>query len=409
MHVLILTQFFPPETGAPQARLSAFAGELKKRGIDVSVLTAMPNYPTGRIFADYRRQLYVREDWQGIPVIRTWIYPDASGSVGGRLLSYGSFVVSSIFGSLALRDVDVVFVESPPLFLGLTAYLISRTRRIPFILNVSDLWPASVEALGVVRNRALLGAARGLERFLYRKAWRVCAVTEGMLDEIEGSGIERSKLVLFPNGVDTELFAPAGDELSEETSTFVYTGLHGFAQGLDTILDAAHRLTRRSEIRFVFIGEGPEKLRLINRAVELGLTNVEFRDAVPLDEMPGVFAEATASLVPLRRADLFRSARPSKILPALASGVPVIFAGEGDAARLLRDNECGVVVPPEDPGKLAAAIAHLAATPVVAEEMGTNGRLLVERKYSWSSIVETWLETMDFTPDRGIRAEIDGR
>lgn len=396
MRFLILTQYFPPEVGAPQVRLYAMAGELQRRGHEVRVVTAMPNYPRGKVFAGYAGRWRVDETAGTIPVTRTWIYPATGRGVLKRLLSYWSFTFSSLWACLRGPRPDYLFVESPPLFLGATAWLASRLRRAPYIFNVSDLWPESAIAMGIVTNRFLVAVAERLERFSYRHALKVCAVTEGIREKIAtvpGS----APVLLLPNGVDVQAFRRiAGSSIPgvhAGEAVFLFAGTHGYAQGLDVIVEAARTLAARPGIRFVFAGDGPDKLRIVNLA--RGLDNVTFLDPLPVAEMPRLFSASRASIVPLRKLDLFKSARPSKIMSSLACETPVVYSGEGETVELIEKHGCGVTVPPECAEKLAEAVERLAGDPAAAREMGRRGRELVVAEYSWESIVGRWLGEME--------------
>jgi len=398
---LLLTQYFPPEVGAPQVRLLALAHQLQALGQQVTVVTAMPNYPAGVVRADYRGRWLVREEVDGVPVVRTRIYAATGRGVARRMAGYLSFCATSIVGCLLADPPDYVLVESPPLFLGATAWLVGLLRRAPYVMIVSDLWPASARDLGIITNRYALGLAGMLERFLYRRSARVAGVTHGICEAVaETIGTER--VMFLPNGVDTTTFCPQGDGagglLRPGEVGFLYAGTHGYAQGLDLILGAADLLRGRPEIVFLLVGEGPEKARLQDLARERGLTNVRFEDPRPSRDMPPVFTAARASIVPLLDRPLFRGARPSKIFPSLACCTPVIYSGVGEAADLVESSGAGLVVPPERPAELAAAVRHLADDPGLAAALGAAGRRLVERDYSWSAIAERWLAEL---PARG--------
>ena len=394
MRFLILTQYFPPEVGAPQVRLQAMARELRAQGHDVRVVTAMPNYPRGEIYPAYRGRVVVHEDADGVQVTRTWIYPASGRGVVKRVASYLSFTLSALLGTLRGPGPDFIFVESPPLFLGLTAWLTGVLRGRPYIFNVSDLWPESAVSLGIVTNRTLIALAERLERFCYRHAFRVSAVTEGIRDAIAavpGS----APVIVFPNGVDVDTFRHAdGASIAglqaDGAAIFVFAGTHGYAQGLDIIVDAAGRLRDRRDIRFVLVGDGPDKTRIQDLARDL--PNIAFLDPVPLSSMPAIFSASRASIVPLRKLDLFKSARPSKILPSLSCETPVIYAGEGETVALIEANDCGIAVAPECGEQLAAAVVRLADDGALARRMGANGRALVTGSYSWSAIVRRWLQ-----------------
>ncbi|HXM57662.1 MAG TPA: glycosyltransferase family 4 protein [Candidatus Dormibacteraeota bacterium] len=404
MRFLLLTQYFAPEVGAPQVRLLALVQQLRERGHQVTVVTAMPNYPEGVVRAEYRRRRLVREEVDGIPVIRTWIYAASGANVVRRMAGYLSFCATSLVGCLLAPRPDYVLVESPPLFLGGTAYLVSRLRRAPYVMIVSDLWPASARDLGIITNRQALWLAERLERFLYRKACRVAGVTRGICGAVSET-VAAAAVTFLPNGVDTAAFHPfeggSSGLLRPGEVGFLYAGTHGYAQGLDVMLEAAELLRARREIVLVLVGDGPEKARLVEAARDRSLTNVRFADPRPAAAMPPLFSEARASIVPLLDRPLFRGARPSKIFPSLACGTPVIYSGAGEAAELIEDSGAGLVVPPERPEQLAAAIRRLADDPRLAVELGAAGRRLVERDYSWSAIAERWLAEL---PVRGVSA-----
>jgi colanic acid biosynthesis glycosyl transferase WcaI len=395
LRFLILTQYFPPEVGAPQVRLLAIAKELQRRGHKVDVVTAMPNYPTGKVFPAYRGRWIVREDVDGLPVTRTWIYAASGSRIRARLFGYFSFAVTSLAGCLRIPRPDLIFVESPPLFLGFTAWLASRLRRTRYVFNVSDLWPESAVQLGIITNRTLIAMAEALERFCYRRSHRVCAVTDSIRDRIS-TVPGAAPVLLLPNGTDLHIFrkisnaAPNG--LAPGEVTFLFAGTHGYAQGLDVILEAAALMRQRVEIRFLLVGDGPEKPRL--RKAAAALANVSFLDSMPVTAMPELYSACRASIVPLRKVDLFKGARPSKILPSLACETPVIYAGEGETAELIKDSACGLVVAPECPEELAAAVTKLAGDQALARRLGKNGRRLVESRFSWENIVGRWLEEM---------------
>jgi colanic acid biosynthesis glycosyl transferase WcaI len=401
MRFLLITQYFPPEVGAPQVRLSALTRQLSRRGHDVIVVTAMPNYPAGVVQPEYRHRRLVREEVDGIPVIRTWIYAATGPSVVRRMASYLSFCATSLLGCMLAPRPDYILVESPPLFLGGTAFLAGKLRRAPFVMIVSDLWPASARDLGIITNRRALSLAKRLELFLYQSAYRVAGVTHGICDTI-AECVGPAKVMFLPNGVDTALFRPCNGTssglLRPGEIGFVYAGTHGYAQGLNVILDAAELLIDMPEVVFLLVGDGPEKAALREAARARGLPNVRFVDPRPSSAMPVVFSEARASIVPLLNRPLFRSARPSKIFPSLACGTPVIYAGEGEAAELIEGGEVGLVVPPECPADLAEAVRRMAVDKALAAKMGAAGRRLVERDYGWAAIAERWLAEL---PPRG--------
>ncbi len=409
MRFLILTQYFPPEIGAPPVRLAAFARGLQRLGYEVEVVTAMPNYPKGKIFHEYRGALYRREDWQGISVHRVWLYPSMGAGLK-RLFNYGSFAATCLFALLRARRPDYLFVESPPLFLGAPALLAATVWRVPVIFNVADLWPDWVRALGVVKDGPALRAAERLERWIYRKSTYVNAVSEGIRTALVGrKGVPPSKVLLLTNGADTELFHPGPPEpdLARELGwegkrVVLYAGTLGIAQGLTVALDAMHALRERApEILLAFIGDGSERQALEAAARERGLVNVRFYDARPPEYIARLYRCAAAGFASLRDLPALDDARPSKILPAMASGKPVVYSGGGEGARLIARARAGLVVPPEDPTALADAIVQIAADPGLAAELGASGRRFVEAELSWAAVLGRWIRALRIAGRRG--------
>jgi colanic acid biosynthesis glycosyl transferase WcaI len=402
MRFLILTQYFPPEIGAPPVRLAAVAQGLHGLGYEVEVATAMPNYPMGRIFDGYRGTLYRLEDWEGITVHRVWAYPSVGVGLQ-RLLNYGSFAATSLFALVRARRPDYLFVESPPLLLGVPALLAATVWRVPVIFNVADLWPDWGRAIGAIKEGPALRAAERLERWIYRRSAYVNAASEGIRAAlVEQKGVPASKVLLLTNGADTELFHPGPPEpdLARELGwegkrVLLYAGTLGVAQGLTVALDAMQRLRERApEILLAFIGDGSERKALEAAARERALVNVRFYDARPPAYIARLYRCAAAGFASLRDLPALAGARPSKILPAMASGKPVVYSGPGEGARLIERARAGLVVRPEDPAALADAIARLAADPALAAELGASGRRFVEAELSWRAVLGRWIDEL---------------
>jgi colanic acid biosynthesis glycosyl transferase WcaI len=396
MRVLILTQYYLPEVGAAQTRLAAFARELRRRSHDVEVVTAMPNHLTGRTLNGYRGKVYVREDIDGVAVQRTWVYA-ATGTGLPRVFNYISFTITSLFAILRARRPDLIFVESPPLTLGVAGWLASVYHRAPMVFNVSDLWPDAVRDLGVVRGGPVLRAAELLEAWIYRRASLVNAVTDSVATVLRtAKRVPESKIRFLPNGVDIERFypQPPDDGLRErlglgDKPVLLYAGTHGIGMGLDHLVDAASLLAEEAVV--LFVGAGPVKPALVNHARRIGTKNVLFVDPVPLEEMPAYLSISRAAVVTLVRAGVRRGARPAKIFPALASGIPIIYSGDGEGADLVEQAGAGMVVAPEDPHAIAGAMRALIADPELHDEMSRNARNVAVERFQWSSIVEQWL------------------
>ncbi len=402
---LILTQYYPPEIGAPQIRLRSLVRELQRYGVAVDVLTAMPNYPAGKIFPGYAGRRRMREQIDGIPIRRTWTYAGTGRSVRVRLANYFSFTMTSLVELLVGPRPDVLFVESQPLSLGLNALVMKWLRGVPYIYNVPDLQVDVARQLGFMRSETFLRLATRLESLFLRQSWKVSTVTDGFIEHFEGRGIPRSQITFLPNGADTEFLKPEPpcDELLDRwglrgKKVFLYVGTHAYYHGLDTLIDAATLIRDRQEIAILMIGDGPERARLKELASARGLVNVVFGDS-PYEEMSRLYSITYASVATLRNLEVASGMRLSKIFPSLSCGVPVVYAGMGEAAELLEREKCGVVVAPEAPDALAAAITRLASEPDRREALGRLGRSFVESQYSWSVIVRRWLAEIGFEQD----------
>jgi glycosyltransferase involved in cell wall biosynthesis len=398
VRILILTQYYPPETGAPQNRLSDLARRLTIVGHDVTVLTALPNYPRGEIFTEYQGRFLVEERSEGVKIVRTWIYATQKKTFVRRLLNYFSFVVSSlVLGLWKIRSQDVVIVESPPLFLGISGFLISLCKSAKLILNVSDLWPDSAVAMGILSNKSLIRLSRWLEEFLYKRAALITGQTQGIVDNIRLRFADKP-VALITNGVDVRTFVPASDsnEISRIKTEFGfgdkfvigYAGLHGLAQGLETVIQAAGLLSAQENMLFVFFGDGPEKEKLMQLADELMLTNIRFYPSQMLSVMPAILRSFDLALVPLKKLDLFKGALPSKMFEAMAAEVPIIASIEGEARELVERAQAGIAIQPESPEAMASAIVQLYQDREQLTRFGRNGRRYVVEHFDRQKIAE---------------------
>ncbi len=398
---LILTQYFPPEIGGAQTRLQSIATELRRLGHEVEILTGFPNYPHGKFFAGYERGFYRREIREGLTIHRVWLYP-ALGSGIQRMLNYGSFTCMTFFGLLKAKRPDYIFVESPPIFLSIPAYLAGIVWRAPFIFNVSDMWPDVIVEGGFLKEGFLVRCMRAIESWSYRKAIYVNAVTEGVhRDLLTKKSVPPEKILFLPNGADTVRFQPRPPDnaLKAELGlagkkVILWAGTLGLAHGLEHVLNAAKLLQGHDDIHFLFVGDGSAKKMLVQLREQLNLGNVTFHDSVQLDQLPPYFSIAEVGLASLIDLPLFDGARPSKLFPILASGKPLIFAGRGESARLVQAAKAGLVVPSGDPEAMARAVLELTQDAQLAQTCGQNGRDYVEAHLQWSQVVSEWLEQL---------------
>lgn len=377
LRVLLLSQYFPPEVGATQTRMQAFAEYLADRGHAVTVVCEFPNHPHGVVPPGYRGRLVEDDRSNAYRVLRVWVKASEEKTQRNRLAFYLSYMGLATAVAPLVGRVEVVLATSPPLFTGLAGATIARAKRAPFVLDVRDLWPAAATSLrqispGLVTHSGLL-----LERSLYRAAAEVVAVTRPFCEHIDAiRGPSRPGAHLIPNGtLDLFFEEPAVlDRLGVPPEQFLLTfaGTHGIAQALLPVLDAAARLERRAHIAFV--GDGPVKEIVVAEAARRRLDNVSFHPQLPLERIMPVLAGSDALLVPLSAHPTFAAFVPSKLIDFMAAGRPVILSAAGESARILTDAGAGLVVRPEDPEALAAAVDWLADHPAEAGAMGRRGR-----------------------------------
>jgi glycosyltransferase involved in cell wall biosynthesis len=403
MKLLILTQYFPPEVGAPQNRLYELAVRLQQKGAEVTILTAMPNYPQMEIHSAYKGKFYSKEVLNELTIHRSWIYVSKSKGIFKRLLNYFSFVFSSLFiGLIKIKKHDILLVESPPLFLGITAYLLAKAKRAKLVFNVSDLWPESAEKLGLVENKLFLKLATYLEEFCYKKASLITGQTQGICTNISNR-FPHKKVYWLKNGVDINYY-----DLTKTESTnwrlengfaiddflLIYAGILGHAQGLEIIINAAKLLQNQTTIKFIFLGSGPEKEKLESLCSENSLPNVFFFDVVPKKQMQNILISTDASIIPLRKLDLFKGAIPSKIFENLALKKPILLGVDGEARELFINNgNCGLYFEPENHEELAKQIMQLYGNNDLAHTLGENGYSFVSRDFNRDIIAQNfWQE-----------------
>ena len=387
MRVLFLTVYFPPEAGPPQARNYETAKRLVEWGHDVTILTAFPNHPTGVIAPGYRGKLFMRETMDGLNVVRTWLYPAPNRGLWRWAAKHLSFSASSLLAAPLAGKFDVVLVGSASLFLGLTAYAIGRLRNVPWVLTISDLWPATAVAQRRLSQPGLIKLAENLATFVYTRADIAIAVTQGVREELVRLGVPQDRIAYIPNGTDTALFRPDADGEAtrkawglEGKFVLMYAGNMGPTQGLDVILDTAKLLHDEPDVQFVLVGEGADKRHLADRARLEGINNVSFFPQQPYERMPSILNAANAIVVTQRSGRFFHGVVPSKAAEVMACGRPAIMAIAGEAAGMLERAGAGIAVEPESPQALADAVLKVKQEPELAAKMGRSGREFAVRE-----------------------------
>lgn len=369
MHILFLTDNFPPEVNAPASRTFEHCREWVKQGHRVTVVTGVPNFPAGKVYPGYRNRWWQTEVMEGIYVVRVWTYITANAGFLLRIVDYVSFMVSAILAAPAIKGVDLIVATSPQFFSPCAAYVISRLKRVPFIFELRDFWPESIKAVGAMRDSWIIRWLERVEMFLYRQAARIVVVSPAFKRRLVERGIDAAKIDVVTNGVDLANFTaqPRDEALAADLGLqgkFVagYIGTHGLAHGLDTLLDAAAMLAARpdaEDIRLLFLGDGARKAELVEHARQRGLSNVLFLDSVGKSEVPRYWSLLDVSIIHLRKTELFGLVIPSKLFECMGMGIPVLHGVAGESAGIVRESGVGLVFESENAEQLVEGILQL--------------------------------------------------
>jgi glycosyltransferase involved in cell wall biosynthesis len=403
VRIAFLSHYFPPEIGAPAARVSELA-RVWAESQDVTVLTGFPNHPTGRIPPEYRGRVFAREQKDGYAVFRCWLYATPNEGFFKRTLGHLSFMVTSFLaGAFRLRRPDVLVATSPTFFSVFAAWALGTLYRAPFVFEVRDLWPGIFVELGILKNRTLIRILEGLELWLYRRAALVVTVTRGFDEDIVRRGIPAEKVVVIPNGADLERYSPGSarqsvrEQMGAGPSDFLvlYIGAHGISHALERILEAVDRLRGSPRIRFAFVGEGARKADLVRIASERGCANVAFLPGQARDGVPDFYRAADLCLVPLRDVPLFSTFIPSKMFEIMACARPIVASVRGEASEILEASGGAVVVAPEAAQALADAVEALSRDPRKCAELGLKGRRYVEEHFDRRVLAGKYLTALE--------------
>lgn len=399
MKILFLTDNFYPEVNAPASRTYEHAREWVKAGHEVTVITCVPNFPKGKVFDGYRNKLWQKEAIDGIEVIRVWSYIAANKGFVRRTLDFISFSVTSFLAGLFVKA-DVIVATSPQFFTALSGRTLSFWKRVPWIMEVRDLWPESIKTVGAMKDNLFIRYFEWEEMRCYRSAKTIVVVTDSFKRTLTARGIDEAKIKVVKNGVDKEMFKPVPKdealigELGLEGKKIIgYIGTHGMAHKLDFILDCARNMQGRNDFHFLFIGAGAEREALLAKKEREGITNVTMLDSVPKDQVVRYISILDLSLINLRKSELFKTVIPSKMFENAGMQIPIIMGVQGEAQEMLEEYGAGLCFEPENEEDFNAKLQQLLSDPDLYERCRTGGAEM-SRDYDRKALADKMLECM---------------
>lgn len=405
MHILFLTDNFPPEVNAPASRTFEHCREWVRAGHCVTVITGAPNFPIGKVYEGYRNKIWQTETMEGIRVVRVWTYITANKGFAKRIIDYVSYMVSAILASPFVRKPDLVVATSPLLFTAMAGYVVGVMHRIPFVFELRDIWPESIKAVGAMGDSWVIRFFEKVEMLLYRKASRIVTVTHSFKHKLIQRGIDADKIDVVTNGVDLVRFQPRpkDQELVRRyglAGKFVagYIGTHGMAHALETILKAAAHLQKAGEedYRFIFLGHGASKQELIDKAKSLELKNTIFIDSVLKEEVVRYWSILDVSIIHLKKTELFTSVIPSKLFESMGMGIPVLHGVAGESAEIVEREKVGLIFEPENSSALLEKLIELKGNNTLYEQIKTNCHTAVGL-YNRAALAEKMLRILENT------------
>jgi len=389
LNVLIITASFVPDIGPNPRILSEIGADLVRRGNQVTVVTPFPYHPTWVVPEKYRWKLYQIEKLNEIKLIRTYVYASPNKTFTTRVLNNISIMISTCFGAFAAKEYDVALVISPPLLMGITAYIVKRFKGTPFVLSIQDLYPETAIELGMLKNRYLISLSKKMEKFLYQKSDQIAVISDGFKKNLMSKSVESSKIKVIPNWVDLGFITPAprdnhirAEYEMEDKFMVLFAGTMGLAQDLETIIEAAKLVQDTDDILFVLVGHGVAEEKLMNMCREYSLENVKFIPIQPRERIPAFLAAADICLATLKSKPLFNITIPCKIYEIMSAGRSIILGVDGDAKKLVKEANCGICVEPENPREMVDAIMRLYENSDLRMEYGRNGREYVIQNHS---------------------------
>ena len=402
MHILFLTDNFPPEGNAPASRTYEHAREWVMEGHKVTVVTCAPNFPEGKIFRGYQNKWLSKETIDDITVWRVKTYITANEGFVKRTLDYITFMFSSFFFGLFTKGVDVVVGTSPQFFTVVSAWALGKVKRVPFVFELRDIWPASITAVGAMEKNLVISLLEKLEMFLYHQADHIITVTNSFKSELIARGVAPNKIDVVLNGVDLSIYGPTTTKdldlacrygLSEK---FVvgYVGTHGLAHALEYVLEAAKLVRSDTNIVFLFAGGGAYKKTLENLIDRAGLDNVVSIPRQPKDVMPRIWSLCDVAVISLNNSPLFKTVIPSKIFEAMGMGLPMIISvPDGEATDIIRTYNCGIQVTPETPREIASAATSLFADKKLTKLYAENS-VIAASNFERTNLAKQFIEIL---------------
>ncbi|MAT39517.1 MAG: glycosyltransferase WbuB [Ectothiorhodospiraceae bacterium] len=384
--------------GAPAARAYEFSRRWVQAGHKVSVICGIPNHPHGVVYEGYRKQLLHHERIDGVDVYRSWVYVTPNAGFYRRILNYSSYAVTSVLAAEHLEKVDVCIATSPQFLTGVSGMAVKRTKGVPLVLEIRDLWPDSIKAVGIDVPEAVFSGMQRLERSMYRDADEIVIVSKAFEEHIRKAAGGSTTIHYVPNGINAAN-EPGRPESRKHFSGALeskllvgYLGTFGMAQGLSTVIEAARKLLNRTEIHFVLVGEGAEKEKI--RGLAAQLPNVSIFDRQERQVVAEMLSEIDIALVPLRKAELLKTVIPSKMFECMGAGLPIILGVEGESERILNEAQAGIAVPPGDPDELAVAIERMAGDEQLRKWYSINASIYVRKNHNLDQLANHYLSVL---------------
>lgn len=402
MDILFLTNYFPPESNAPAIRTFEHAKRWVQKGHTVRVICACPNHPTGKPFSSYKNGFFKKETIEGIEVIRVWSFLAANKGRVRRICSYISFGASAALSGLFLKKPDILIATSPQFFCGIGGALLHHFKNIPFILEIRDIWPESIQAVNAVRSSWLLRLLTKLEHWMYRASNRIVTVGEGYKRLLAAKSISEDSIKVIPNGIDFELFKPseyshrAHFNIPHDKFVLAYVGTVGMAHDVDIMRRAALLAHERGlgQLHMLIVGDGALRKALEEAIKKDGLGNIQLIRQVPREEIPELLSSIDASLVHLRKTELFTTVLPSKLFEPMATKKPIILGVKGEAERICKEADAGIMIEPENEQELLSALLELQKDKRRSDQLGENGYQYVHKYYDRETFASQYLEVM---------------